>query len=115
VAARTLCGALTLLGFAEAAARRLPGCIALLRAGVTLSEFLIHSCRYPVALSCKHVYNWQTVAAKKGNGDWQLVKCAVAGCRGGANGGCGSAPSTLEARKALKEDPRIKNLLQVCG
>jgi hypothetical protein len=35
-----------------------------------------HTHRYPVALNCKHVYNWSTLTAKKSNGQFVLFACA---------------------------------------
>ena len=62
--------------------------------------------RWPVALSCKHVYNWSTLTEKKPDGSWALSACVVAGCRSG------TVPTLLKDRQKLKEDPRVKHALQ---
>jgi len=63
--------------------------------------------RWPVALKCKHVYNWSTIVAKRPNGKWALEKCAKSGC---ANPD--QIPTTLKERHTLKEDSRVKHALE---
>jgi hypothetical protein len=62
--------------------------------------------RWPVALNCKHVYNWSTLIAQKKNGSWVLEKCVKPGCT------TGCAPKTMKDRQALKEDAKVKHALQ---
>ena len=35
---------------------------------------IIH--RYPVALNCKHIYNWSTLTTRRSNGEFSLTTCA---------------------------------------